>query len=480
MEETLLPRKCSEYNGLVSENGAFLEQLKQVSFMAAPMVAVTLAQFLLQFVSLMMAGHLGGALSLSGVALGTSFANVTGFSVILGISGALETLCGQTFGAEQFHKFGNYAFSAIICLTLVCVPISILYVFMDQILVLFGQDPAISLVAGKYCTWLIFALFGNAVLEALLCYFQTQSLIFPMVLSSTIALVLHIPICWALVFKSRLEENGAALAIGISSWLNVILLVIYMKYSPSCEKTAIVFSMDALLHIKEFFWLAIPSALMVCLEWWSFELLVLLSGLLPNPALETSVLAICLNVVELHYNIPYGIGAAASTRVSNELGAGRPQVARVAVRVVIVIAMIEAIVFCSAIFCCRHVLGYAFSKDKEVVDYVADITPLLCLFVVVDCVVAILSGIARGSGWQKIGAFINLGAYNGVGIPVSVLLAFVFHLRGKGLWIGILTGATIQTIVLGFITALTNWEKQAYLARERIFEGAFQDHNRLV
>jgi hypothetical protein len=28
------------------------------------------------------------------------------------------------------------------------------------------------------------------------------------------------------------------------------------------------------------------------LEWWSYELIVLLSGVLPNPALETSVLSI--------------------------------------------------------------------------------------------------------------------------------------------------------------------------------------------
>lgn len=28
------------------------------------------------------------------------------------------------------------------------------------------------------------------------------------------------------------------------------------------------------------------------LEWWSFELIILISGLLPNPQLETSVLSI--------------------------------------------------------------------------------------------------------------------------------------------------------------------------------------------
>ncbi|KAI4352158.1 hypothetical protein L6164_006436 [Bauhinia variegata] len=486
MEETLLPKKNTEIanNDRVvssqSGGGSFVEQLKTVSFMAVPMVAVTVSQFLLQVVSLMMVGHLD-QLSLSGVALATSFADVTGFSVLMGMAGALETLCGQTFGAEQFHKLGSYTFCAMISLISACFPISLIWLFMDKILVLFGQDPSISLVAGNYCIWLIPSLFGYAVLQAFIRYFQTQSLIFPMLWSSALALVLHIPICWALVFKLGLGNGGAAIAIGISYWLNVIVLAIYMKHAPACEKTQIVLGRSSLSTIKEFFRLAIPSALMVCFEWWSFELLVILGGLLPNPQLETSVLSICLNTCTLHYFVPYGVGAAASTRVSNELGAGEAQAAQNAVRAVMVLAFSEAIVVSSALFSCRYILGYAFSNEKEVVDYVANIVPLLCLSVSVDSLLGVLSGVARGSGWQNVGAYVNLGAYYVVGIPVALLLGFVLHLRGKGLWIGILTGSTLQTIVLAFITAFTNWEKQASLARERIFEeGAFQGHNGLV
>lgn len=40
-------------------------------------------------------------------------------------------------------------------------------------------------------------------------------------------------------------------------------------------------------------------------------------------------------------------------------------------------------------------------------------------------------GIARGCGWQKIGAFVNLGAYYVVGIPSAILFAFVLHIGGK-------------------------------------------------
>jgi MATE family multidrug resistance protein len=36
----------------------------------------------------------------------------------------------------------------------------------------------------------------------------------------------------------------------------------------------------------------VSAAAMCSMEWWSFELLVLLSGLLPNPKLETAVMSV--------------------------------------------------------------------------------------------------------------------------------------------------------------------------------------------
>lgn len=99
-------------------------------------------------------------------------------------SGGLETLCGQAYGAQQYHKLGNYTYSAIISLALVCVPIGVLWIFMDKLLILIGQDPLISLEARKYSVWLIPGLFGCAVLKPTVRYLQTQSLILPFLISS--------------------------------------------------------------------------------------------------------------------------------------------------------------------------------------------------------------------------------------------------------------------------------------------------------
>ncbi|KEH24739.1 MATE efflux family protein [Medicago truncatula] len=458
----------------------FVQELKKVSFVAAPMVAVTVSQYLLQVVSLMMVGHLGILVSFSGVSIAMSFAEVTGFSVLLGMAGALETLCGQTFGAEEYGKLGNYTCCAILTLTVVCFPISLVWIFTDKILMFFSQDPGMSHVAREYCIYLIPALFGYALLQALIRYFQTQGMIFPMVFSSVSALFLHIPICWILVFKLGLGHIGAALAIGISYWLNVIWLWVYIKYSPSCEKTKIVFSTHALHNLPEFCKYAIPSGLMFCFEWWSFEILILIAGLLPNPQLETSVLSVCLNTTSLHFFIPYAIGASASTRVSNELGAGNPKTAKGAVRVVVIIGIAEAIIVSTFFLCFRNILGYAYSNDEQVVNYIADMVPLLCVSVSADSLIGALSGVARGGGFQEMGAYVNLGAYYIVGIPVGLLFGFHLKLNAKGLWMGTLSGSVLNVIILSIVTALTDWQKEATKARERIIEQSIKINNTLV
>ena len=67
---------------------------------------------------------------------------------------------------------------------------------------------------------------------------------------------------------------------------------------------------------------------------------------------------------------------------------------------------------------------------------------------------------ARGSGRQDVGAYVNLAAYYLFGIPTAILLGFRFEMRGRGLWIGITVGSFVQALLLGLIVSLTNWKQQ--------------------
>ena len=86
-----------------------------------------------------------------------------------------------------------------------------------------------------------------------------------------------------------------------------------------------------------------------------------------------------------------------STRVSNELGAGHPQAARLAVSAVLVLAFVEGVLVGMLLIMIRNIWGYAYSNEVEVVRYVATMMPILATSNLLDGLQCVLSGFSTFS-----------------------------------------------------------------------------------
>ncbi|KAJ8562092.1 hypothetical protein K7X08_011383 [Anisodus acutangulus] len=371
------------------------------------------------------------------------------------MGGALETLCGQSNGAKQYHTLGIHMQRAMFVNLLVSIPLAFIWANAGHILVFLRQDPEIAAEAGNYARFMIPSIFAYGLLECQIRFLQAQNNVLPMMLTAGVTAALHVFGCWILVFKTGLGSKGAALANAISYWINVFLLAAYIKISPCFKNTWTGFSTEAFSDIPRYLRLAIPSALMICLEIWSFEMMVLLSGLLPNPKLETSVLSISLNTSAMVHMLPQGL-------------AGRPKAARLAARTATILATTEGILVAIVMVSIRKVWGHCYSNEEEVVTYVGKMLIFLAVSHFLDAHQAVFSGIARGCGWQKKGAFVNLGAFYLWGIPAGIVLAFVFHVGGKGLWLGIILALSAQVMIYFVVILQTNWDKQAKKAADRV------------
>ncbi|KAJ0971598.1 hypothetical protein J5N97_019557 [Dioscorea zingiberensis] len=444
-----------------------IKEVKKQLSLSGPLIVASLLDKLILVISLSFVGHLG-ELPLSGASMATSFAAVTGLSVLSGMGTALDTLCGQAFGAEKYHLLGIYLQRAMIITTVVSIPLAFIWAFTGEILKVIGQDKEISIAAEPYARCMIPILFAYGLLQSHYRFLQAQNIAFPMMLTSGFTVLAHIFTCWILMVKCKIGYIGAAIANTISYCISLTLIAVYVRLSPRCKDTWTGFSREALHDLSSFVKLAIPSALMICLEFWSFEVLVLLAGFLPNPKLETSILAICLNTITLAYMIPFGIGASVSTRVSNELGAGHPRNACLAICIAEIIAITEGTIVGSTLILGHHIWSKVYSNDTEVVKYVARMMPLLALSHFIDATQCVLIGTVQGCGRQKLGVAVNLGAFYMVGLPCSVVLAFLLHLKGKGLWLGVICGISVQVLFLLIMALSTNWGKEAKKARNRV------------
>jgi MATE family multidrug resistance protein len=207
----------------------------------------------------MFVGHLG-ELPLAGASLATSLANVTGFSLFVsictfhyckptsisiwqvyihcfrdqielqvGMASALDTLCGQAFGARQYHLLGVYKQRAMLVLALACVPIVVVWANTTRILLLLGQDRSIAAEAGAYAWLLVPSLVPYVPLVCHIRFLQTQSIVVPVMASSAATALSHVLVCWALVHKAGMGSKGAALSNTVSSCINLALLSLYTR-----------------------------------------------------------------------------------------------------------------------------------------------------------------------------------------------------------------------------------------------------------
>ncbi|KAK6924788.1 Multi antimicrobial extrusion protein [Dillenia turbinata] len=427
-------------------------ELKVQMRLAGPLVMFSFLQYSFQIISVLFVGHL----SLSGASMVTSFAGVTAVNGKC-IGNILWTsLRSKTIPyARQTHAESNA------CLVLISIPIEVLWIYTEHIFVVIGQDKDISSQAGLYSRWLIPSIVPYGLMQCQFRFLQAQNNVSPLMISTGITSLVHVSACWSLVFRFGLGCKGAALANSISYWVNVLILALYIRLSSACKKTWTGFSKEGTENLFGFLSLGVPSALMVCLEFWSYEFLVLMSGFLPNPKLETSMMSISLNLISVFFRIPFGFASAVSTRVSNELGARKPQAARLAVHVAIFLAASEGLLVNLSAVAVKGVWGYLYTRDEDVVTYLSSVMPILAVSNFMDGMQAVVSGTARGCGWQKIDTLVNLGACYLVGLPCAVLLTFFLGFGGKGLWMGIICGSGLQALLLLSITLCINWERQS-------------------
>ncbi|XP_045828521.1 protein DETOXIFICATION 40-like [Trifolium pratense] len=442
-------------------------EFKLLFYLAAPAVLVYLVNNVMSMSSQIFCGHLGN-LELAAASLGNTGIQVFAYGLMLGMGSAVETLCGQAFGAKKYEMLGIYLQRSAVLLTLAGLILTIIYIFSEPILIFLGESPNIASAASLFVYGLIPQIFAYAINFPIQKFLQAQSIVAPSAYISSATLIIHLIISYIVVFQIGLGLLGASLVLSFSWWIIVIAQFVYIVKSEKCRDTWNGFSFQAFSGLPEFFKLSAASAVMLCLETWYFQILVLLAGLLPHPELALDSLSICTTVSGWTFMISVGFNAAASVRVSNELGAGNPKSASFSVVVVTVISFIISVIIALVVLALRDVISYIFTEGEEVAAAVSDLCPLLALAIVLNGIQPVLSGVAVGCGWQAFVAYVNVGCYYGLGIPLGSVLGFYFNLGAKGIWLGMLGGTVLQTIILLWVTFRTDWNKEVVESNKRL------------
>ncbi|KAL5558109.1 hypothetical protein UlMin_034320 [Ulmus minor] len=449
--------------GFVKEFGY---ESKRLWRLAGPAIFTAICQYSLGALTQTFTGFLG-ELELAAVSVENSVVAGLAFGVMLGMGSALETLCGQAFGAGRKTMLGVYMQrSWVILLTTACLLLPI-YIWSPPILEFFGETAEISEAAGKFALWMIPQLFAYALNFPIQKFLQAQGKVLVMTYISAGVLVVHGILSWLLILKLGWALTGAAIMLNVSWWLIVICQLLYIFITTS-DGAWSGFSWLAFADLFSFVKLSLASAVMLCLEFWYLMVLVVITGRLTNPLIPVDAISICMNIQGWDAMIAIGFNAAISVRVSNELGAGNPRAAKFSVLVVSVTSVSIGVICMCIVYATRDYFPYLFTNSEAVAQETTKLAILLGITVLLNSLQPVLSGVAIGAGWQSLVAYINIGCYYVVGLPAGILLGFTFGFGVMGIWSGMIGGICLQTIILIVVTSLTNWRNEAEQAESRV------------
>nr|CAB3457309.1 unnamed protein product [Digitaria exilis] len=396
------------------------DESKKLGEVVGPAVFMNLVFSSMNIVSQSFAGHISD-LDLAAFAMANTVIDGFNFAMLcagvlcqLGMASALETLCGQAYGAKQHHMLGIYMQRSWLVLLAFAVILSPVYVFSGRLLAALGQPAELAGEAGMIGMCFLPSHFMYAILLPVMTFLQCQLKNCVTAAAAAVVFAVHVAATWLLVKCFGLGIFGVVVSFNLS-WATFAALLVAYALGGGCPETWSGFSASAFVDLKEFVALSASSGVMVCLENWYYRILVFLTGFMKNAELSVDALSICLLALIFHDK-----------------------------------------------------LAIIFSSSQTVIDAVDSISVLLALTILLNGIQPVLSGVAIGSGWQGLVAYVNIGSYYLIGVPLGVLLGWGFNYGVPGIWAGMISGTMMQTLILAIITLRCDWNEEALKAGNRV------------
>jgi MATE family multidrug resistance protein len=422
--------------------------------LALPIALTQLGQIAMMTTDLALIGRLGDhAVAAASLAHTVFF---VAFVIGMGLVSAVAPLAAQALGARQPRIVRRSLRVGLWAALMLCVPMSLLPLFGEQILLALGQAPDNARLAQRYLLGLTPGMAPALCFMAIRNFMGAVNRPEPGLWITLAAIPANAVLGYALIHghwgMPKLELLGAGVATTTVNF-GMCAAALWFAWSQRPFKK---------FHVLGRFWridwslmrqlvvIGGPIAISFLLEYGLFSAAGLLMGVISTTALAAHQIA--LQIAAILFMVPFGIGMAATVRVGQAFGRGDA----IAIRRAGVVATILGIVFMTvmtiAVILVRfEVAGFFFGETKQgmaAVELAATLMMVGATFFIADGVQTVAAGALRGLSDTRIPLLLAAISYWVIGFPTAWALAFWGGLSAVGVWIGLSIGTGIYAMLL--------------------------------
>lgn len=437
----------------------FIETLK----LALPIALTQLGQIAMMTTDLALIGRLGdNAVAAASLAHTVFF---IAFVIGMGLVSAVAPLAAQALGARQPRIVRRSLRVGLWAALMLCVPMSLLPLYGEQILIVLGQAPDNARLAQRYLLGLTPGMAPALCFMAIRNFMGAVNRPEPGLWITLAAIPANAVLGYALIHghwgMPKLELLGAGVATTTVNF-GMCAAALWFAYSQRPFKK---------FHVLGHFWridwslmrqlvvIGGPIAISFLLEYGLFSAAGLLMGVISTTALAAHQIA--LQIAAILFMVPFGIGMAATVRVGQAFGRGDTTAIRRAGVAATILGVVFMTVMTIAVILVRfEVAGFFFGETKQglaAVELAATLMMVGATFFIADGVQTVAAGALRGLSDTRIPLLLAAISYWVIGFPAAWAFAFRGGFGAVGVWIGLSIGTGIYaTLLVWRFRALTH------------------------
>jgi multidrug resistance protein, MATE family len=405
---------------------------------------------------------------LAGVGLGELTWSIMVSTISIGLGGGIDTLSSQAYGNKSYYLAGWYFHRAIVIVTVLFVFQVIMLFNAYEILIWIGQPAESAYYASVFVKYYVVGVLSLTYTDILRKFLATQSNFNLIPLVQIFTYIIHIFSLCLFVNKWDMGVKGIGIASSITHTLTFLISVGTITYSKKIihPQSWHWFNKDSFTGFWEFLKYGAPSYLMVILEIWSFQALLLFSGMLGT--IEQAVVTITMSMSMLFFQIAHGFAMSAGNKVGNYLGAGLPRISKTYYRISVITTATCSVIYFTMMVWLKHQITHMYTYNEQLVKMTVEIMPMVGLFLAFDIIQGSIGGSIRAMGYQSFSSMVSFVAYWVIALPLTYYFTFTLDLRLKGIWTGMIIGTF--TVGVSYIIKIhfINWEELSFKVMDRI------------
>ncbi|CDW76610.1 transparent testa 12 protein [Stylonychia lemnae] len=205
--------------------------------------------------------------------------------------------------------------------------------------------------------------------------------------------ILHIFLCQILIVKMGLPYYYTSYSTSLQFIANFVIIHVLIKLDSQYKESWFFGGMETFQNFAQYSKLAIPSALIFCMEYLGFEVLCIISGYISVAANAAQVITLTSNL--MFYMIPTGFSMASTTIVGQLIGQKKSKLAKANSSFIIKYSCFLALFMGGLLFVLRNQLAGAFSTNPEVVDITSQAFKVSAISASIDFIYAMQLGSIR-------------------------------------------------------------------------------------